>query len=104
MPRCASCFLRMRLSVIHHQTRRCLDLRVSGEELFLERWRGWHRRVERAENSDRSVEVFERLLLNDRRERFADRAGARVFEDDEDAIAMARDGEHRVAVERRERT
>jgi hypothetical protein len=39
-------FLRIRSSVIHHQTRRFLDLRVAGEELFFDRWRVWHRRTD----------------------------------------------------------
>ena len=51
----------------------------------------------------RRVERFERLLLDDRREALADAAGARVLVDDQDAVAVARDGEHGVAVERRER-
>ena len=48
------------------------------------------------------VERFERLLLNDRGQALADAARLRVLVNDQDAVAVARDGEHGILVERRE--
>ena len=78
-----------------------LDLRLADQERLFERRRVRHRRVERAEDADGRVERLERLFLDDRGEALADAAGARVLVDDQHAAAVARDGEHRVAIERR---
>ena len=53
--------------------------------------------------ADRRVEPLERFFLDDRGEALADAAGARVLVDDQHAVAVPRDGQHRRAIERHER-
>jgi hypothetical protein len=61
------------------------------------------RGIQRADDPDRGVEPLERFFLNDRRQRLADAARARVFVHDEHAAAVPGDGQHALAIERRER-
>src|SRR5206468_3321279 len=61
-----------------------------------------HRRIQRADDADGRVERFEGFLLNDGGEAFADTAGARVLVNDEDLVAVTRDVQQRIAVERHE--
>src|SRR6185312_7399885 len=89
--------------VREQQPRRALDLGLAGQEEGLEWWRVRHRRVERPEDPDRGVEPLERFLLDDRGDALADAAGSRVLVDDEDAAAMAGEGENRRSIDRRER-
>src|SRR5262249_8075035 len=80
-----------------------LDLRLGGQEEFLERRRVRNGRVESAEDAYGRVQVFERLFLNECGEALADRAGARVLVDEEDAMAPAREREEGRAIQRDER-
>src|ERR1700687_2456004 len=82
------------------QPGRPLDFFFRGQEELFERWRIGHRGIQSADDPDGRVQVLERLLLQDRGEALADAAGARVFVHDQDAMAVPRDGQKRVSIER----
>src|SRR2546423_9057805 len=84
------------------QPRGPLNVLLARKEFLLQRRRIRHGRVERADDAHGRVEVLEGLFLDDRRDRLADRAGASVLVDDEDAVAVPREGEDGLAVERRD--
>src|SRR5207237_2516618 len=69
------------------QPRGPLNVLLAWKEFFLQRRRVRHGRVERADDAHRRVEVLECLFLDDRRDRLAYGAGARVLVHDEDAVA-----------------
>src|ERR1700693_4871040 len=77
-----------------------LDFFLRGQEELFERRRIRHRGIESADDPDGSVEMLEGLLLEDRREALADAAGARVFVHDQDPVAVPRDGQKRVSIQR----
>ena len=89
--------LELRASVSRQQPSRAFYLRLANQKELLERRRIRHRRVERAEDSDRRIELLERFFLNHCGDALADAAGARVLVDDQDAAAVAGDGEDRAA-------
>src|SRR6185436_20580760 len=82
--------------------RRALDAILAGEELVLEGRGVGDGSVQGADDAHGTVEILERLLLDDRGEALADAAGARVLVRDEHLAAVPPDGQERVAVERGE--
>src|SRR5262245_188038 len=89
-------------SVFDEQPRRAFHLRLTRQEIFFERRRIGHGRVQGAENPDRRVERLERFFLDDGRQALPDSAGPRVFVNDQDTLAVTRDGQDGLAIERRE--
>ena len=88
--------------ILAQQSRSREHFWFTNKEELLERRRIRDRRIKRAENADGRIERFERLLLDDRGNAFANAAGARVLVNNLHAIAVARDRENRMLVERRE--
>src|SRR5438067_13002110 len=81
---------------------RLLDLLLARQKFFLQRRRIGHRSIERFEDSDRCVEKFKGLFLDDGRDGFTDRTAAGVFVNDHHAAAAACQAQNGFAIERHE--
>src|SRR5436305_7595038 len=89
--------------VIEELTACLLHVADLGQHGALERRAEGHRRVRRRDAHDRSVEVLEGLLGDQRRHLRADSAGARGLVQDHHLARLAHRGEDRVHVERHQR-
>src|SRR5712691_9283373 len=91
-------------SIPHQQSRGLFDLLLAWKKRLFEWRRVWHRGIKGRDDADWSIEPFECLFLDDRRQRLADAASPRVLVHDKHFANLTRKGEHRVAIQWRERS
>src|SRR6202035_3072398 len=94
--------LQLNSSVLRQLSRCVHDLVGVRQEVFLERGRVRHRRVERSHAKHRTIEIAERFLAQNRRNFAGDAARLRVFVNDEDAIRLLYRLQNRLFIERKQ--